>query len=294
MGSATLARTLPVGTLLRAATARLRAAGIATARQDAEALLARELGTTRLALHLDPGRAVPAEALAAFEALLARRARHEPYQYLVGAAEFCGLHLEVGPGVFIPRPETEGLVERALEGAPDGPARVLDLGTGSGAIACALATRRPAWAVWAVERAPAAAACARANVGRLALGERVCVLEGDLFAPLTARRLEGTLALVVTNPPYLATDLLPALPVEVREWEPPEALDGGEDGLAVVRRVVAAAPVWLRSGGRLLVEIGEAQEAAARRLVEADGRYDGVTVHPDFRGVPRVLEARRR
>lgn len=294
MGPATLPVAPPVVALLRAATARLRAAGIATARQDAEALLAHVLGTTRLGLYLEPRwRAVPAAAAVAFEALVARRARQEPFQYLVGAAEFCGLRLAVGPGVFIPRPETEGLVEHALAGAPEGPAAVLDLGTGSGAVACALAVRRPAWAVWAVEQAPAAVAWARTNVRQLGLAGRVRVVEGDLFAPLAGLGLEGTVTLIVANPPYLAAGVLPTLPAEIREWEPRGALDGGEDGLALVRRVVAAAPPWLRPGGRLLVEIGEEQEAAVRALAAADGRYGPTVVHPDFRGAPRVLEAPR-
>jgi release factor glutamine methyltransferase len=283
-----------VAGLLRAATARLAVAGIATARQDAECLLARALGTTRLGLRLEPERAVSSEAHAAFATLIARRARHEPFQYLVGEAEFCGVLLRVGPGVFVPRPETEALVTRALALAGEGPARVADLCAGSGAIACALAARRPDWTVWAVDRAPAASACARDNVRRLGLAAQVRVLSGDLFGPLGGRGLEGRLDLVVANPPYLATAALQGLPAEVREWEPRAALDGGEDGLVLVRRVVGEAPAWLRTGGGLLVEIGEDQGAAVRALVAADGRYEEGRVHRDFRGAERLLEARRR
>src|SRR5262245_57538305 len=128
--------------MLRAATARLAAGGLATARQDAEALLARALGTTRLGLFTAGPAPVPDAAAAAFEALLARRSRHEPVQYLLGETEFCGLRLELGPGVFIPRPETEALVDRVLALGPPGPATVLEVCAGSGAIACALAARR--------------------------------------------------------------------------------------------------------------------------------------------------------
>ena len=284
-----------IAATLRAAGDRLAAAGLATARQDAEVLLARALGTTRLGLYTSGGAPVPAPGSAVFEALVARRTRHEPIQYLLGEVEFCGLALGLGPGVFIPRPETEGLVERALALGPPEGATVLDLCTGSGAVACVLAARRPGWTVWAVERAERAAECARENVRRLGLDGRVRVREGDLFGPLEGAVPAGAVDLVVANPPYLAAPILPALPVEVRDWEPREALDGGPDGLAVIRRLLALAPEWLRPGGGLLAEIGEDQGSAVRGLVAADARYQAAaSVHRDFRGCDRVLEARRR
>jgi release factor glutamine methyltransferase len=283
-----------VPTVLRAAGERLGAAGIATARQDAETLLARVLGTTRLGLHTARPAAVPGPALRAFDALLARRARHEPIQYLLGEAEFCGHRLTVWPGVFIPRPETEELVSRALTLGAPGPATVLDLCTGSGAIACALGVQRPRWTMWAVDAAPRPLACARANVRGLGLDGRVRVLRGDLFAPLAGRVPAGGADLVVANPPYLDTRLLPGLPAEVRDWEPRESLDGGPDGLDVVRRLLEEAPVWLRPGGAMLVEIGDGHGPAVAALGAADGRYADVRVHRDFRGQDRILEARRR
>jgi release factor glutamine methyltransferase len=279
---------------LRAAGETLAEAGLPTARQDAEALLARALGTTRLGLYTSRAARVPEPARATFDALVARRVRHEPVQYLLGEVEFCGLRLELGPGVFIPRPETEGLVDRALALPLPAAAVVADLCTGSGAIACALAARRSGWTVWAVERAARAAECARANVRRLGLEGRVRVREGDLFAPLREAVGPHGADLVVANPPYLATGLLATLPVEVRDWEPPEALAGGPDGLDEVRRLLAAAPEWLRPGGALLVEIGEEQGPAAHALVAADGRYAEARIHRDFRGCERVLEARSR
>jgi release factor glutamine methyltransferase len=279
---------------LRVASERLGRAGIATARQDAEALLARALGTTRLGLYTTGRMPVPPAALEAFGALVARRARHEPLQYLLGETEFCGIVLEVGPGVFIPRPETEALVDRALALGPPGVATVLDLCTGSGAIACALGRRRPEWTVWAVERTPPAAECARANVRRLALAGRVHVLAGDLFEPLQGRVPAGAVDLIVANPPYLTSPVVPTLPVEVRDWEPRAALDGGPDGLDVIRRLLDEAPEWLRPERGLLVEIGEEQGPGVHALVRADERYAGARVHRDFRGCERVLEARRR
>ena len=283
-----------VAAVLRDTARRLGGAGIATARQDAEALLARALGTTRLGLYTTGRAPVPGAALGMFEALVARRLRHEPIQYLLGETEFCGLVLAVGPGVFIPRPETEELVSRALALGPSEAGTVLDLCAGSGAIACALAVRRPGWTVWAVEQAASAAACARANVQRLGLDGRVRVLDGDLFAPLAGRVPAGGVDLVVANPPYLAAPLLRVLPVEVHDWEPRGAIDGGADGLVVIRRLVGEAPAWLRSGGVALVEIGHEHGPATAALAGADPRYAEVVVRRDFLGRERVLEGRRR
>jgi release factor glutamine methyltransferase len=289
------ARVAPtVASVLHAAAQRLDAAGIATARQDADALLARALGTTRLGLYTTGRAPVPADALAAFDGLVARRARHEPLQYLLGGTDFCGLALSVGPGVFIPRPETEELADRALALGPTPAATVLDLCTGSGALACALAVRRPDWRVWAVERARGAAAWARENVRRLGLDGRVRVLEGDLWAPLAGHVRPGAVDLVVANPPYLAAPLLPALPAEVREWEPRDALDGGADGLDVIRRLLREGPAWLRPGGAMLVEIGEEHGPTVTALAGADPRYAAARVDRDFRGQDRILEVWRR
>jgi len=278
---------------LRGATARLAATGLTTARQDAETLLAGVLGTTRLGLHLEPGRTLNPAAAAAFAALLARRAAQEPLQYLLGEVEFGGLRLRVGPGVFIPRPETEELVGHVLAALAGRARRAVDLGTGSGAIACALAARRPALRIWAVERSIGALAWARENVRRLGLAERVTLLAGDLFAPLAGRGLEGACDLVVANPPYLAGPTLFGLPEEVRGWEPRGALDGGPDGLAVVARIVTGAPAWLRPGACLAVEIGADQGAAVRRLAAADSRYGPAAVWRDFTGRERGLLVRR-
>jgi release factor glutamine methyltransferase len=283
-----------VASVLHAATRRLDEAGIATARQDADALLARGLGTTRLGLYTTGGAPVPDDALAAFDSLVARRARHEPLQYLLGKAEFCGLELAVGPGVFIPRPETEELVDRALALGPTPAATVLDLCAGSGALACTLAVRRPEWTVWAVEQARESAAWTRLNVRRLGLDGRVQVLEGDLWAPLAGHVRPGAVDLVVANPPYLAAPLLPALPAEVREWEPRHALDGGADGLVVIRQLLREGPAWLRPGGAMLVEIGEEHGPAVTALVGADPRYAEARVGRDFRGQDRILEVWRR
>lgn len=282
------------GPLLRAAIGRLRRAGLATARHDAERLLAESLGTTRLGLYLEPDRPVSPDALDRFGELLGRRARHEPLQYLLGWEEFAGLRLRVGPGVFIPRPETELLVERALTLLPDQAARVVDLGTGSGAIALALAQARPGVMVWAVERSAEACAWARANVAALGLADRVQVIGGDLWTPLAGLGLDGEADLVVSNPPYIPADQLAELPEEVRAHEPIEALDGGPGGLAVHRRILAAAPEFLRPGGALLLELGVGQAAPLREMIEAQAAFEGLVFHRDLLGIERVLEVRRR
>lgn len=282
-----------VGSVLRAAVARLAAAGIATARQDAELLLARVLGATRLALHLGSQRELAAAPLAGFEELVTRRTRHEPLQYLLGDTGFCGLELAVGPGVFIPRPETELLVERALAAAPRGPGVAVDLCAGSGAVACALAARHASLVVWAVELLPAAAVWARENIRRLGLGARVSVLEGDLFAPLADSDVAGRCDLVVANPPYIGHDDLATLPEEVRAWEPLTALDGGFDGTAVIARILSQAPDFLRPGGTLLLEMGHDQAERIRRRIAAEASYARPEVYRDLLGRERVLAVRR-
>jgi release factor glutamine methyltransferase len=276
--------------VLRAATRRLRDAGLPTARQDAELLLARVLGTTRLALYLEPERELAPDELVAFEAFLVRRLGQEPLQYVLGEAEFFGLSLAVGPGAFVPRPETELLVERALAGCPTGPAIALDLGTGTGAVACALAVRRPLLSIWAVEVDGDAVPWARRNVTRLGLGDRVRILEGDLTAPLAGLGLEGRCDLVVANPPYIPRPALSSLPEEVRAFEPARALDGGADGLAVIRRVLREAPGFLRPRGWLGLEIGHDHAGRVRAALAGDPRYGPAAFVRDLSGYERVLE----
>jgi release factor glutamine methyltransferase len=278
-----------VGAVLRETAGRLRAARVATARQDAELLVARATGSSRLALIVEPAQPVGLEALERLAALVARRAHHEPLQYILGETEFRGLRLAVGPGVFIPRPETELLVERALARLGEAAATAIDLCAGSGAVACALAAARPALAVWAVELCQAAAAWARRNVVQLGLGDRVRVLDGDLFAPLD-RGLEGRCDLLVANPPYLRRSALGELPEEVRAFEPAPALDGGPDGLAVVTRILRQAPRFVRPGGRVLLEVGHDQAGRLRQTLGADPRYAPPGFHRDLLGHERILE----
>ena len=270
--------------LLAAGVRALDAAGLATARQDAEWLLAAELGVSRFVLYTDPPPISEGDARRYAEALT-RRAAHEPLQHLLGWEEFRGLRLRVAPAVLIPRPETELLVEWALELLPPG-ATVCDLGTGSGCIACAIAAVRPDVRVLAVERSAAARAVAAQNVAALGLGDRVIVLAGDLFAPLGSRR--GAVDAIVANPPYIPTGAWPALPVEVRAWEPRAALDGGPDGMAVSRRIITGAPAVLAPHGVLAMEIGEEQARPLAATMRACGFVD-VTTRRDLGGRERYL-----
>jgi len=280
---------------------RLAEAGLPTARQDAEWLLAAVLGRERFALYLEPKEAVVEAAGHRFRALVARRADHEPLQHLLGYEDFRGLRLRVTPDVLIPRPETEGLVEWALEllnalsadggraGASSRPPLIMDIGTGSGAIACALAAARPDARVLATDTSPAALAVAEGNVRALGLADRVRVVAGDLLEPLAGKL--GTVDMIVANAPYLPTGILPSLPREVFAFEPRQALDGGPDGMDVIRRLLTAAPAALRPGGRLVLEIGEDQAGPLAALMAAGGFVD-VASRDDLRGVRRYLAGR--
>jgi release factor glutamine methyltransferase len=279
-----------VPALLEHGAAALERAGIETGRREAEWLLAALLGVERFALYLEPARRLSAAQVARFQDLLARRAAREPLQYLLGWEDFHGLRLAVSPAVLVPRPETEGLVEWAVQvlAGRAAPA-VADLGTGSGAIACALARAIPDAEVLAVELAAGALAVASWNVRELGLAGRVRLLAGDLFAPLGS--LSGSLDLVVANPPYLPSAVIPSLPPEVSRHEPRAALDGGPDGLAVLRRIVAGAPAVLRPGGWLLLEIGEDQAGPLASLMAAEG-FSGIRARRDLAGVERYIGGR--
>lgn len=276
--------------LLREGVERLTAAGLPTSRQDAEWLLASLLGLERFGLYVEPRRPVEAATGERYRQLLARRERHEPLQYLLGFEDFHGLRLRVTPDVLIPRPETEGLVAWALEHLIESPqARVADVGTGSGAIACALAVAAPGIRVWGIDSSPAALAVAAANVRALGLAARVRLVAGDCLAGLGSS--PGGVDHVVANPPYLPSGLIERLPEEVARFEPREALDGGPDGLRVIRRLVEQAAIALRPGGWLLMEIGEEQAGAVASLMAAEG-FERLASRTDLRGVERYIAGR--
>jgi release factor glutamine methyltransferase len=215
----------------------------------------------------------------------------EPLQHIVGTQPFRQVTIQVGPGALVPRPETELLAGWALELQPAPPRRpvVIDLGTGSGCIACALAVERPDAEVIALDVSPEAVALARDNVVTLGLATRVHVGLSDMFAALGAIEVD----VIVTNPPYLPTELIATLPPEVSRYDPRLALDGGPDGLTVIRRVVREAPDRLAPGGALVLETGGGEQArAVAGLLETRGLV-GVQTRADLAGVERFVAGRR-
>jgi len=276
---------------LAAATTALEAAGLPSARVDAEWLLAGLLGLGRVAARLELGEAAPAPLAERYARAVSRRARREPLQRILGWEEFRGVRVRLTDSVLVPRPETETLVEWALALLPaPGPRRLLaiDVGTGSGCIACALASERADLDVVAVDVSPAAAAVARENVRALDLAGRVRVVAADLFAGLRDIRAD----LIVSNPPYLPSALMPELPPEVRIHEPRLALDGGSDGLAVIRRIATTARPYLRSSGVLVVETAGGDQASAAAALLRGAGWDQVAVRGDLVGIERFVAGR--
>jgi release factor glutamine methyltransferase len=262
---------------------------VGSPRLDAQILLADVLQKDRVYLYTHFDQPLGPDELAKYRALIQRRLGGESVAYLVGRKEFRSLELAVDARVLVPRPDTEATVDVALAHLPaEGEARVVDVGTGSGAIALALKKERPTLEVLAVDRSPDAAAVARANADKLGLA--VEVVEGDLLAPVAAR---APFALIVSNPPYIPSAEIAGLAAEVRK-EPLAALDGGPDGLDLIRRLVADAPPLLADGGALVLEVGAGQAPAVVALLAADGRYAPATVTKDLGGIERVVSARRR
>jgi release factor glutamine methyltransferase len=260
---------------------------------DAELLLAHALGASRARLRSHPEDIPPADAAARFLSLVERRAAGEPVAYILGRKDFWTLELSVSPAVLVPRPETELLVERALalhprgEGisgeAIRGETSVADLGTGSGAIALALASARPEWRIVATDISPEALAVARANAAALGLA-RVELIQGDWLAGLPGRRFH----LLVSNPPYVAAGD-PALSQPELAREPRLALVAAEEGLAALRAIIRAAPEHLEPGGWLLLEHGATQAAAVAGALVARG-FAQVRSHRDLAGRERMTE----
>jgi release factor glutamine methyltransferase len=276
---------------LVAATSALEAAGVPEARVDAEWLLAGLMGLGRARLRMELGREVSAALARRFADAVSRRARREPLQRILGWEEFRGLRLRLTDAVLVPRPETEALVEWALELLPPpGDRRLLavDLGTGSGCIACALAAERADVDVLALDLCPAAAVVARENAQALGFKSRISVVVTDLLNGI------GDLGadLIVSNPPYLPTGLVLELLPEVRSHEPSLALDGGVDGLALIRRIAVQARRVLRPSGALVVETaGDVQATAAATLLRAED-FTRVEMRADLAGVTRFVGGR--
>jgi release factor glutamine methyltransferase len=268
--------------VLRWTQGRFAERGLATARLDAELLLAEVLKVDRVRLYTHFDQPLSADELAAYKALIKRRLAGEPVAYLLGRREFRSLSLVVDPRVLVPRPDTETAVDEALArlGARAAPI-IVDIGTGSGAIALALKSARPEAKVIAVDISPDAVAVARDNAARLALD--IDVRQGDLLEPVA----ETGLDLVISNPPYIPSGEIAALPAEVQK-EPRLALDGGADGLDVLRRLIAATRARLSPGGSLVVELGAGQADAVAALF-AEAGFQDIRRARDLGGIERVV-----
>ena len=285
--------TLPLAPVLARAVRRLTEAGVASPRFDAEELAAFVLGVPRSRLLLAAG--FDGTGAARFDELVAERARRVPLQHLTGVAGFRHLDLAVGPGVFVPRPETELLAGWAIERARETTAPVVvDLCSGSGAIALAVANECPAATVYGVEREELALAWARRNAEtRRSAGDRpVTLVHGDAGAPDVLAELDGTVDVVVTNPPYVPDGS--TVSPEVADHDPAAALWGGPDGLDVVRRLLVRAAALLRPGGVLGIEHADAQGESLPALVRRHPAFEDVTDERDLAGRPRYTTARRR
>ncbi|WP_210374098.1 peptide chain release factor N(5)-glutamine methyltransferase [Rhodothermus bifroesti] len=275
--------------ILQQAIRQLEAAGVPDARRNAEWLLCEVLSCSRAQLYAYPDEPVGAAQQAQLAALLARRLRREPLQYVLGYVEFLGLRLEVGPGVLIPRPETEWLTARLLEILPTRkPLRLLDVGTGSGCIALAIKHHQPAMQVYACDISTDALAIAQRNAERLGLD--VVWLQADVLAADFPAQVPGPFDVIVSNPPYLALDEAETLPPEVRDYEPPVALYAGADPLRFYRALAHHGQQLLVPGGQLVCEV-HAYHAGEVIHVLATKGYSNVTLEHDLAGLPRMVRA---
>jgi len=275
----------------------LRKKDIDNPRLCAELLLAHQLKTTRIKLYLDFDKPLNERDINEYRSLIQRRIKREPVQYITGIQEFWSMEFKVGPKVLIPRPETEILVEQALiilkeKDIACGTQKVsvLDLGTGSGAIAISIASELPYADVWAGDDSKDALEIAMSNARRHGLENRIRFIETDIFSAFDDLQLFDA---IVSNPPYIPTEDYNALPPEVGQYEPRTALDGGEQGLFFINKIIFEAKAFLKPGGRLLMEMAPFQTAKAMDLITQTGFYSEQKIIKDYSQRERVVIARR-
>lgn len=281
--------------ILNLAASHLADRGVENARLNAELMLCSILEVRRIELYLQFDRVLSPEELAVYREMMRERLRYVPLQYITGETEFMALPFWMDRTVFIPRPETEQLVEAVLQelkGTTEETA-IADVGTGCGAIAIALAREIPAARVYAIDSSEDALALAARNAERNDVKDRVILLDGDLLDPLADIGVKGMVRAIVSNPPYIRTEEISRLPEEIREYEPLLALDGGADGLVFYRRLVPEALPFLVDGGWLALEIGTDQTDPVLELIREHGGFDTVRVIRDLNGLNRAILARR-
>ncbi len=272
--------------------------GIENPRLNAELLLAHSLNLTREALytHLrDPSWKEGRERL---EHLIQRRVSGEPLQYILGDREFWSIHFRVDPRVLIPRPETELLVEQSLsilsEGSLEGTPRLLEIGTGSGAIAISLAKEVRDLFIVATDISGEALLLAKENAVDAGVHHQITFLQGDLFGPFRSTGERGSFHLILSNPPYIQSSEIQNLAREIKDYEPIVALNGGVDGIAFYRSIVSQSPTYLRKGGWLLLEVGEDQGKRVSAVIEKEGVFDRAERIKDLSGIERVVKAQKK
>jgi release factor glutamine methyltransferase len=285
-----------IGEALRQARQGFERVGVSEPRAAAEVLLADLLAKTRAQLYLEAHHPLSPAQQALYAARIMRRQGGEPVQYITGRQEFWSLEFEVNPHVLIPRPESELLVEHGLRLVQQGcvtqsgsPLYLLDVGTGSGNLAISLAHALPESQVWGVDRAIGALQVAQCNARRLGVGDRLTWLQSDLLTSF--RQSSRRFVLCVSNLPYVTTAEWQRLPREIRDHEPPGALLGGDDGLALIRRLIQMSPGVLAAGGSMLLEVGSGQAAMVTAIMQQTGWFAQVGVYLDLAGIERVVWA---
>ena len=286
--------------LLKWTTSYFKSHDIDSPRAAAEILLAHTLNLRRIDLYLQYDQPLSSNELMQFKALIKRRVKREPVAYIVGGKEFWSLGFSVTRDVLIPRPETECLVEAALPLLSDGlnrgsgfePKRILELGTGSGAIVLALASQRSQHSFFASDCSIKAVALARENARRHGLNRDVHFFCGDWLTPLDSKT--HRFDVIISNPPYIQTQTLRRLQPEIFEYEPITALDGGKDGLYCLRLIIEGAHFYLNTHGSLLLEIGHDQRNEVHKIIAACGRYENVVFKKDYSGYDRVVQMRKK
>jgi release factor glutamine methyltransferase len=278
-------------------TDRLKEHQIESPRLNAELMVAHALGLTRESLYVELKREVDPKEQAMIDSLMERRIKGEPLQYILGHQEFWSIDLNVDPRVLIPRPETELLIEQALlilSHAPSsGPLRILEIGTGSGAIAISLARELRNAFIVATDISDRAVRLAKENALRAGVEGQIAFVLGDLFGPFCRTGERGGMDMILSNPPYIARSEIESLAEEVRGHEPRGALDGGEDGLDFYRKIIEQAPACLNDRGWLLLEMGQGQGTRVVEMIRRRGAFREPEVLLDFSGIERAIKAQR-
>ncbi|MBI4744232.1 MAG: peptide chain release factor N(5)-glutamine methyltransferase [Actinobacteria bacterium] len=266
--------------------------GISNSRLEAEVLLGNVTGMSRVELYVNFDRPVADEEKSAYRKAISKRVNGEPLQHIVGLQPFRHINLKVKPEVFIPRPETELVVERILEISRQlsGRLKIIDIGTGSGAIALSLAYEILDSYIYAVDISETALDLARENALNLGLLGKVFFIKSDLFENID-KEVVSQVDIIVANPPYIPTNLIENLQIEVKDFEPKEALDGGKDGLGFYRRIIRDSSEYLKSGGFLVFEIGDGQSERIIKLLKDNNCFEKIQLSKDYAGKERIISA---